>query len=68
MIDELRVDNDKIIRLVKGDITERNVDVIVNAGLLSVSRVRSSVDYRDLSLSSITSITSYYKLFSTRID
>ena len=31
MIDELRVDNDKIIRLVKGDITERNVDVIVNA-------------------------------------
>ena len=31
MIDELRVDNDKIIRLVKGDITERNGDVIVNA-------------------------------------
>src|SRR5204862_4217538 len=31
MIDELRVDNDKIIRLVKGDITERDVDVIVNA-------------------------------------
>ena len=30
-IDELRLDNDKIIRLVKGDITERNVDVIVNA-------------------------------------
>jgi O-acetyl-ADP-ribose deacetylase (regulator of RNase III) len=30
-INELRVDNDKIIRLVKGDITERNVDVIVNA-------------------------------------
>jgi O-acetyl-ADP-ribose deacetylase len=30
-IDELRFDNDKIIRLVKGDITERNVDVIVNA-------------------------------------
>ena len=28
-IDELRLDNDKIIRLVKGDITERNVDVIV---------------------------------------
>jgi hypothetical protein len=24
-IDELRLDNDKIIRLVKGDITERNV-------------------------------------------
>ena len=30
-IDELRLDNEKIIRLVKGDITERNVDVIVNA-------------------------------------
>ena len=30
-IDEVRLDNDKIIRLVKGDITERNVDVIVNA-------------------------------------
>ena len=30
-IDELRLYNDKIIRLVKGDITERNVDVIVNA-------------------------------------
>ena len=29
-IDELRL-NDKTIRLVKGDITERNVDVIVNA-------------------------------------
>jgi len=31
MIDELRVNNDKIIRLVKGDITESNMDVIVNA-------------------------------------
>jgi O-acetyl-ADP-ribose deacetylase (regulator of RNase III) len=30
-VDELRLKNDKIIRLVKGDITERNVDVIVNA-------------------------------------
>jgi O-acetyl-ADP-ribose deacetylase len=30
-IDELRLYNDKTIRLVKGDITERNVDVIVNA-------------------------------------
>jgi O-acetyl-ADP-ribose deacetylase len=30
-IDELRLKNDKIIRLVKGDITERKVDVIVNA-------------------------------------
>src|SRR5215467_14112323 len=30
-IDELRLNNDKIIRLVKGDITERKVDVIVNA-------------------------------------
>ncbi len=29
-IDELKL-NDKIVRLVKGDITERNVDVIVNA-------------------------------------
>ena len=31
MIDELRLENDKIIRLVNGDITERKVDVIVNA-------------------------------------
>jgi O-acetyl-ADP-ribose deacetylase (regulator of RNase III) len=30
-IDELRLKNDKIIRLVKGDITGRKVDVIVNA-------------------------------------
>ena len=30
-IDELRLENDKIIRLVNGDITERKVDVIVNA-------------------------------------
>jgi len=30
-IDELRLYNDKTIGLVKGDITERNVDVIVNA-------------------------------------
>jgi O-acetyl-ADP-ribose deacetylase len=30
-MDELRLYNDKTIRLVKGDITERNVDVIVNA-------------------------------------
>lgn len=30
-INELRLNNNKIIRLVKGDITERNVDVIVNA-------------------------------------
>jgi len=30
-IDELRLYNDKTIRLVKGDITERNVDTIVNA-------------------------------------
>jgi len=30
-IDDLRLNNDKIIRLVKGDITERKVDVIVNA-------------------------------------
>ena len=28
---EIRLSNNKIIRLVKGDITERNVDVIVNA-------------------------------------
>ena len=31
MVDELRLDNDKIIRLVRGDITERKVEVIVNA-------------------------------------
>jgi O-acetyl-ADP-ribose deacetylase (regulator of RNase III) len=30
-IDELRLENDKVIRLVNGDITERNVDVIVDA-------------------------------------
>jgi len=30
LIDEIRISNDKIIRLVKGDITEQNVDVIVN--------------------------------------
>jgi hypothetical protein len=30
-IDDLRLNNYKIIRLVKGDITERKVDVIVNA-------------------------------------
>jgi O-acetyl-ADP-ribose deacetylase len=30
-IGELNLNNDKIIRLVKGDITERDVDVIVNA-------------------------------------
>ena len=30
-IDELKLNNDKIVRLVKGDITERKVDVIVNA-------------------------------------
>ena len=31
MILEINLDNNKILRLVKGDITERNVDVIVNA-------------------------------------
>ena len=30
LIDEIRISNDKIIRLIKGDITEQNVDVIVN--------------------------------------
>ena len=30
-LDKLRLENNKVIRLVKGDITERNVDVIVNA-------------------------------------
>ena len=30
-LDDLRLNNDKIIGLVKGDITERKVDVIVNA-------------------------------------
>ena len=28
---QAKLDNNKILRLVKGDITERNVDVIVNA-------------------------------------
>lgn len=31
IIDELKLDNDKIVKLVKGDITERKVDVIINA-------------------------------------
>ena len=30
LIDEIRISNDKIIRLIKGDITEQNVDVVVN--------------------------------------
>ena len=30
LIDEIRMSNDKIIRLMKGDITDQNVDVIVN--------------------------------------
>ena len=30
LIDEIRMSNDKIIRLIKGDITEQNVDVVVN--------------------------------------
>jgi O-acetyl-ADP-ribose deacetylase (regulator of RNase III) len=31
VLDEAKLDNNKILRLVKGDITERDVDVIVNA-------------------------------------
>src|SRR6266513_3322638 len=31
VIDQAKIDNNKILRLVKGDITERDVDVIVNA-------------------------------------
>ena len=30
LIDEIRISNDKIIRLIKGDITDQKVDVIVN--------------------------------------
>ena len=30
LIDEIRISNDKIIRLIKGDITDQNVDVVVN--------------------------------------
>ena len=30
LIDEIRISNDKVIRLIKGDITEQNVDVVVN--------------------------------------
>src|SRR5688572_20651860 len=30
LIDEIRISNDKIIRLVKGDITDQHVDVVVN--------------------------------------
>ena len=31
LIDEIRMPNDKIIRLIKGDITDQNVDVVVNS-------------------------------------
>jgi O-acetyl-ADP-ribose deacetylase len=31
IVDQAKLDNNKILRLVNGDITERNVDVIVNA-------------------------------------
>ncbi len=31
VVDESKIDNNKTLRLVKGNITERNVDVIVNA-------------------------------------
>ncbi|MFL6359700.1 MAG: macro domain-containing protein [Nitrososphaeraceae archaeon] len=31
IVDEIRLGNNKILRLVKGDITERNVDAIVNS-------------------------------------
>jgi O-acetyl-ADP-ribose deacetylase (regulator of RNase III) len=31
VVDEAKLDNNKILRLVRGDITERDVDVIVNA-------------------------------------
>lgn len=31
VVDNAKLDNDKILRLINGDITERNVDVIVNA-------------------------------------
>jgi O-acetyl-ADP-ribose deacetylase len=30
LIDEIRMSNDKTIRLIKGDITDQNVDVVVN--------------------------------------
>jgi O-acetyl-ADP-ribose deacetylase (regulator of RNase III) len=30
LIDEIKMSNDKIIRLIKGDITDQNVDVVVN--------------------------------------
>jgi O-acetyl-ADP-ribose deacetylase len=31
IVEEIRLHNNRILRLVKGDITERNVDAIVNA-------------------------------------
>jgi O-acetyl-ADP-ribose deacetylase len=31
VVDEAKIDNNKILRLVKGDITGRDVDAIVNA-------------------------------------
>ncbi len=30
LIDEIRISNNKVIRLINGDITEQNVDVVVN--------------------------------------
>jgi O-acetyl-ADP-ribose deacetylase (regulator of RNase III) len=30
LINEIKISNDQVIRLIKGDITEQNVDVIVN--------------------------------------
>jgi O-acetyl-ADP-ribose deacetylase len=38
IVDGIRLDNNKILRLVKGDITERDVDVIVNAANLTKER------------------------------
>ena len=31
VVDEAKLDSNKILRLVRGDITERDVDIIVNA-------------------------------------
>ena len=39
LIDEIRMSNDKIIRLIKGDITEKNLDVLVNTAKANLKHV-----------------------------
>ena len=45
LIDEIRMSNDRIIRLIKGDITDQNVDVVVNpANSYFIKRIILSFD------------------------